>query len=82
MSALEIMLKQAQEAKGTWHKGRIQDIRQYIQMSNIDDIRKAIKEIKDQSLLRLLWEVGLNATLQATLLEHSRRLTEEQGGAT
>jgi len=82
MSALERMLKQAQETKGMWHKGTIRDIRQYIELSKTDDIRKAIKEIKDQSLLRLLWEVGLNSILQATLLEHSRRLAAEQGGAT
>jgi len=80
MSALEIMLKQAQEAKGWMHKGIIRNIHMYISTSNIDDIRKQIKEIKDLSLLRLLWEVGLNATLQATLLEHSRRLAEEQKG--
>jgi len=78
MSVLEIMLRNAANAKGTWHKGEVLNIRMYIMEMKEDDIRTMIKGIQDQNLLRILWEVGLSQTLQNTVIEHSRRLAEEQ----
>jgi len=80
MSALEIYLKHAAEAKGTWHKSEIRNIRMYINNTPRNEIIAAIKLIRDQSLLRLLWEVGLDTELQEVVTYQSKRIAAEEGG--
>jgi len=80
MSALEIYLKHAAEVKGTWHKGEIRNIRIYIYATPKEEIIAAIKTIRDQALLRLLWEVGLDTELQQVVTYQSKRIAEEEAG--
>jgi len=82
MSALETYLKHAAEAKGIWHKGEIINIRMYINNTPRNEIIAAIKTIRDQTLLRLLWEVGLDTELQEVVTYQSKRIEAEAGGGT
>jgi len=82
LSALETYLKHAAEVKGFWHKGRIRDLREYIAQSRREEIIAAIKTIKDQNLLRILWEVGLDTQLQQVVQYQSERLAKEAGEVT
>jgi len=77
MSALETYLKAAAETKGTWHKGRVRDIRTYIATTPRGEIVAAIKLIRDQTLLRILWEVGLDTELQHVVQYQSERIAKE-----
>ena len=83
MSALETYLKAARDAKGTWHKGQIIQVRVYMAATPRNEIIAAIKTIRDQSLLRVLWEAGLDDELQTVVTYQSKRLAaeaEEGGG--
>lgn len=80
MSALEAYLKGAAEAKGLWHKGRIVDARNYINSTPRNEIIAAIKTIRDQALLRILWEVGLDTELQRVVQYQSERIAKEEAG--
>jgi len=80
MSALETYLKEAKDIRGMWHKGRIRDIRSYIAITPRTEIITAIRMIKDQTLLRILWEVGLDYELQRVVILHSERLEKEAKG--
>ena len=77
MSVLEIRLKAARDAKGIWHKGEIINVRIYIAKTPRNEIIAAIKTIRDQSLLRTLWEAGLDTTLQTVVNNQSKRLAKE-----
>lgn len=79
MSALETYLKAALEAKGTWHKQQIIQVRVYMAATPRNEIIAAIKTIRDQALLRLLWEAGLDEELQQVVTYQSRRLAAEAG---
>jgi hypothetical protein len=79
MSALEMYLKAAAEAKGTWHKQQIINVRIYMAGSHKEDIIAAIKTIKDQALLRILWEAGLDDELQQAVIYQSKKLAKEAG---
>ena len=80
MSALETYLKTAAETKGTWHKQAIQSVRSYIKISREEDVIAAIKLIRNQQLIRLLWEVGLSSTLQQDAIYQSKRIEQEAKG--
>ncbi len=64
MSAIELYLKQAKDAKGTLHKMAISNLREYMRKQPIEEIYSAINKLKDVSLIPLLWEVGLSDDLQ------------------
>ena len=80
MSALEIYLRGAAGVPGMWHKGKVRDVRNYIESTPRNEIIAAIKTIKDQSLLRILWEVGLDTELQQVVTYQSKRIAEEEAG--
>jgi hypothetical protein len=79
MSSLELRLKAARDARGLWHKQEIIHTRIYINATPKSEMIEAIKTIKDQTLLRTLWEVGLDTELQLVVTEQSRKLAGEAG---
>lgn len=79
MSALEHYLKAARDAKGIWHKGQIIDLRMYIANTPRNELIAAIKTIKEQDLLRTLWEAGLDTELQKVVNYQSKKLAIEAG---
>jgi hypothetical protein len=74
MSAVEMYLKEAKTTKGTWHKQVIANLRDYIEHTPERDIISAINQIKDATLLPILWEVGLSQTLQDVANKRSMTL--------
>ena len=80
MSALEIYLKGAQDMRGMWHKERIRDVRNYIAVTPREEIISAIHQIKEQSLLRILWEVGLDTELQQIVTKQSEYIEKQTAG--
>ena len=74
MSAIEMYLKEAKETKGTWHKAVIANLRDYMSRKPEPEIISAINQIRDISLLPILWEVGLSQTLQDVANKRSMTL--------
>ena len=75
MSAIELYLKNAKQAKGTYHKLLINNLRDYMNKQPEEEIISAINKITDYSLLPLLWEVGLSTTLQDVANKRSIKLS-------
>jgi len=81
MSVIEMYLKEAKGTKGTWHKAVIANLREYMRNTKEPDIISAINQLKDGTLIPLLWEVGINQTLQDVANKRSMLLagTTQQG---
>jgi len=81
MSVIEMYLKEAKDTKGTWHKAVIANLREYMRNTKEPDIISAINQLKDGTLIPLLWEVGINQTLQDVANKRSMLLagTTQQG---
>ena len=75
MSVIEMYLKEAQSTKGTWHKAVIANLREYMSRLPETAIISAINQLKDINLIPLLWEVGINQTLQDVANKRSMTLS-------
>lgn len=80
MSALEIYLKAVVGKRGLEHAIAIQNLRQYIRVSDEETIAEFIVRINDINLLKYLWEVGLTSRLQRAAMARYNTLKAEQGG--
>ncbi len=80
MSALDTYLKAVIGKRGLEHTIAVQNLRQYIRISDEDEIADRIVRINDINLLKYLWEVGLTSRLQRAVQARYNTLKAEQGG--
>lgn len=80
MSALEIYLKAVVGKQGLEHVNAVRNLRQYIRVSDEDEIASFIVRINDINLLKYLWEVGLTDRLQRAVMARYNTLKAEHGG--
>lgn len=82
MSELETRLNNIAIAKGMIHLSRLAALRIYLKQVPDNDIILAINKITNLTLLRILWEAGLNATLQTAVLRRTDELIQRREGVT
>ena len=68
MGLLEQYLEQARITFGFMHLSAVRSARMLLSEMNEADAKLAIYKLTNPAHIRILWEVGLNAKLQATAL--------------
>lgn len=61
-----------------WHKGIINNLRKYISETSEPELKSAINQIKDATLLPYLWEAGLTQELQNLCNKRSKLLAPKE----
>jgi len=69
----------AAETKGLQHQAVIANLRNYIKTTPIEQLLDAIAHINKLEQLKALWEAGLTADLQKTVLRRYEELTQRRG---
>ncbi|MBU2249574.1 MAG: hypothetical protein KKD77_22700 [Gammaproteobacteria bacterium] len=63
------LTKKVADSFGLAHKINLEVLRHYIKTTSEEKLIEEIKEIKDASYFRFLWEAGLSAGLQQVVLQ-------------
>ena len=79
MSMLRYYTTRAAETKGLQHQAVIANLRNYIKTTPIEQLLDAIAHINKLEQLKALWEAGLTADLQKTVLRRYEELTQRRG---
>jgi hypothetical protein len=66
--SLESLSRKVHDTFGLQHQTNLGVLRHYINTTSNEQLTKEINNIKEASLLRNLWEAGLNAMLQEVVL--------------
>lgn len=69
------LTKKVADSFGLAHKTRLDVLRHYIKTTSEDTLVEEIKTIGTAGYLRILWEAGLSARLQAVVLEQLRKIS-------
>lgn len=81
MSAIEIYLKEIAKSRGLTRQGKLNNLRDYLKRTRIEEQIKGIKRITDIKLLRILWEAGLGIDMQKAVTARIEELARRRTGA-